>query len=1324
MTDDCISDDGLLRYYWGEGSAESQARVQQHLQACSRCQDRLNELGLEAATRAVGRRPLLAPPPIAAETRNEPGPTPAPPALSALPEPLAGFDHSFHGAYLLNPPPSTNRLSDDALFPPQTVELPQEFSQYSEAKDRFRISRELGRGGMGVVYLAQDLTLGRWVALKCLTQVVESDADWQRFLQEAQSIARLDSPNIVQLYEVVKLNGRPALVLEYVAGPTLYARVGKQPQHPEQAARLMAQVVRAIDHAHERGVIHRDIKSGNVLLAAAEKPLGESKPKLTDFGLAKLEKVGSQLTQPGDVLGTPGYLAPEQAEGRPEAITKLVDIYAAGAVLYELLTGRVPFQGATALDTLVQVKTMDPVSVRHLQPRVPVDLETICMRCLQKVPSRRYPTAADLADDLDRFCRGEPIAARPPSTWERIWRWSRRHPIAVSAVLSTLVTLLGSLVVLLMMYREASDLAVRENQARVQAQENEQNVERLRVDAEIELARTTLARGCSLAEQGNAASGLYEIGRSLKMIREFQSDESPTMQARRPEIDRLELAARQASAGWLHQHLIRPRLEIAHPHFTWCGAFSPNGRWLVTGCGDERARIWDAETGTLRQMTPEQGGPVLKVQISPDSRYFAAASFREQTESYSLVIRELETGRLVREHPLQDTGMRWMRTIYWDPLGKWVALPNERGNLEKFSLANGQSQGDLVNLRGPRVMAFAATPTHDRWFVGDSDGRIWEMEPTPGKRPQLFTRRPGLVHKLAVNPQGTMLLVLDHCDDDPPAGDLLTLTLSIIDLKASERILGGLPSVGVIQDAVWSPSGDRIAAYGTATGPAVPDFSSVIWLMEVFKNPGKRLRWQTRTQQFLGTAIRSLRFTPDSECLLVGTEARRVEMIDVESFRRCDTLLRLGTVPDIAIHPTLPRAFIADAGDDRGTTGAIVDLETTLRFGPIRQVNQATYAMDFAPNGDQLVTVAADSTMVAWSLTSHTPPRQVQFGPNFPVFQRAGNRLLLQRDDTRQRKAMNWLLDPVKGEVLQLFQDAPPFDRTLLLTEEILVNLYPERNRVALERFKGDRTVELAFPQVWERVEGRQLVAVFRHGLESQFLLLQSDARSATVSVGDGQNHQFLRTLKFNFPIERLYACPGRETVLITTPAKNMQLWDLSGPTPEVAGPLLPMRYLPDRIAWTPDGRGVVAGNFLQGQLTFWNVEFGIPLAPSFQMMSLIGSLAMHPSGELVAVVDEETLRCWRLPKPRTEPIGDLLAGLEGISGLSLDVSGRLRELSPQEIIERRRRVPLTSPQFLPMVNSREPKWFPIALTEWTESGEVGWNPREILPPPRLAPAK
>ena len=298
---------------------------------------------------------------------------------------------------------------------------------------RYDLLEEVGRGGMGVVYRARQSDLERTVAVKMiLASRFASEDDIRRFYAEARAAGRLQHPNVVGIHEVGEIDGQHYFAMDFVDGPSLAETIRRGDQSPDSAAKTIAVVARAVAYLHTQGVIHRDLKPSNILLD------GEGRPYVTDFGLACIFTDDGRHTQTGTIIGTPGYMSPEQATGRTADISPQSDVYSLGALLYEMLTGRPPFQGETPLDTLVEVIEGEPTLPHVLNRRVPRELELICLQCLNKDPRKRYRSAAALADDLEHFLKREPVSARPHGIIQKLRRWGRREPALVSRLIGLL----------------------------------------------------------------------------------------------------------------------------------------------------------------------------------------------------------------------------------------------------------------------------------------------------------------------------------------------------------------------------------------------------------------------------------------------------------------------------------------------------------------------------------------------------------------------------------------------------------------------------------------------------------------------------------------------------------------------------------------------------------------------------------------------------------------------------------------------------------------------------------------------------------------------
>jgi serine/threonine-protein kinase len=367
---------------------------------------------------------------------------------------------------------------DEGASPPEALDLPK--------VPGYEVNAVLGRGGMGIVFRAKHTRLGRAVALKMtLAGVLAGPREKARFQREAVAAAELRHPNVVQIYDVGDADGQQYFTMELVDGGSLAQKLAGAPQPARAAAELVATLAGAVQAAHERGIVHRDLKPSNVLLAV------DGTPKISDFGLARREEDGAGLTQTGVVLGTPSYMAPEQADGRMGAVGPATDIYALGAILYELLTGRPPFRAASAAETVQQVIGQEPAPPSRLNDQIPRDLETICLKCLNKEPSRRYGNATELAGDLLRFLHGEPILARRAGSVERVLKWTRRHRSLAASMVTGMLLVTVLLGVGGWVFLERAELrrAVHEDLDQVVLAEKQKNFDQARTALERAKAR-------------------------------------------------------------------------------------------------------------------------------------------------------------------------------------------------------------------------------------------------------------------------------------------------------------------------------------------------------------------------------------------------------------------------------------------------------------------------------------------------------------------------------------------------------------------------------------------------------------------------------------------------------------------------------------------------------------------------------------------------------------------------------------------------------------------------------------------------------------------
>jgi WD40 repeat protein len=469
----------------------------------------------------------------------------------------------------------------------------------------YTILSVLGRGGMGVVYKAEQTALHRLVALKMILHGDHVSADERRrFQAEAEAIARLQHANIVQVHEVGEHNGLPYFSLEFCSGGSLEKQLDGTPWEPQRAATLVQTLSQAVQAAHQAALVHRDLKPGNVLLTA------DGTPKVTDFGLVKQVGVQGQ-TQSGAVVGTPSYMAPEQAGGKGKEVGPAADVYALGAILYELLTGRPPFKALTALETVIQVVSDDPVPVRQLQPKTPQDLETICHKCLEKDPQRRYPTAAALGADLRAYLAEEPISARPVGRLERAWKWARRNKaVAVAVATVAAVLIAGSIISTYFGFMADREARIAHNEAdRARQQEEIADTNRRAAEAS-EREQKRLSVGVLLGNARNEVKADNPAAALpfLTLANQIAPDPNRDGQI----------------AGLL---AAMPRLVLFGRHREAINhlAVSPDGTRLVSGSNDRTVRLWNVERGTPVGPPISFPSPVAAVAFSPDGAEFAVA---------------------------------------------------------------------------------------------------------------------------------------------------------------------------------------------------------------------------------------------------------------------------------------------------------------------------------------------------------------------------------------------------------------------------------------------------------------------------------------------------------------------------------------------------------------------------------------------------------------------------------------------------------------------------------------------------------------------------
>ncbi len=1030
----------------------------------------------------------------------------------------------------------------------------------------YELLEPLGHGGMGVVYKARQRSLDRIVAIKMMAFGPTASPEFiKRFRAEAVSAAALHHQNIVAIHEVGIHQGQHFFVMEFVEGQSLARLAGGQPLPARRATAYLKAIAQAVHYAHERGILHRDLKPANVLIDL------DDQPRVVDFGLARRLDADSELTVTGQVLGSPSYLPPEQAAGRRAHVSRRTDVYGLGATLYHLLTGRPPFQAESLAQTLALVLHDDPVPPRLLNPSVPRDLETICLKCLEKEPGKRYPTAQEVSEELGRFLEGQPILARPLGMAGKAWRWCRRNPQAASlAAVAVLVFMLGLTGVLW------------------QWRQSESN--RRRAETESLLAR----RDAYAADMKEAQRALedHDLRRARELLDAHRPAAKSEVDLRSWEWRYLWTRCRSVERFTLHQYT-NPVSALA---------FSADGKWLAVRLADAALVLWDAVEQRPRRELPVEGRPFCKALAFSPRGSLLAWGHENASGTHVVSVLDLSTQKEVASLPHTHL----VASLAFSPDAHALATLAYDGTVRIWDLDSQQVLSQFlttkVDIRGnrfatvtdaidppaagapfrrpnapeQRVTHFVSTETYTdhygcvrfspdgRWLaVGEAGPQIRLRDRITGKERLISVSAPADgITALAFSPDSRRLAAACGASDND---------IHIWDLAsgAEMRLIG---HSGWIVALAFSPDGQTLASAST-------DQTVRLW----------DLRRQTERRQLQGNVdeVWAVAWSPDGQNLVTGARDGSIRYWDPAPKPDPPYLV----LPQIVHYwgPTFfpdSRSFLAATGPE----GAVVrwDAASGQALEKLTFLGTNHTSLDLSPNGRWLALGNATGKIQVWDFHARQLVTNLVFpgAQIFALWFTARGNLLASGAVTPEDRIAGkiWTVAGWKEFKLSALNVENVFDGNFSSDERTLALGYTDGTAAWWDLATGKR--KAFFP----RQSPSYVHAVFSPdgryfatagGLDGLMTLWDTATRRAR-PIGHSYRNA-LHDLIFSPDSRRLIASG-------TSPREVIKFWDVETGRDLATLPGVPGWYL--HVGFSPDGNTLFAASF-KGTVLLWH-------APSF----------------------------------------------------------------------------------------------------------------------------